>query len=107
MATGKTSKQDFMTKMEKVMQELELKVEIFVSSGPGKFRKPAPGVFWVLKEFLHMQENADMIFVGDAAGRPANKILKKKVIFDFIRKIIRVLSFTINPSVPAAPNFGL
>ena len=79
MATGKTSKDDFMTKMEKLMQEIELQVEIFVSSGPGKFRKPAPGVFWLLKEFLHLQENADMIFVGDAAGRPANKILKKKV----------------------------
>ena len=65
--------------MEKLLQKIEIDIEIFVSSGPGKFRKPAPGVFYLLKEFLELKCDGNILMVGDAAGRPANKLAKKKV----------------------------
>ena len=79
MSSGKTDKEGFKHKMEKLLQKLEIDVEIFIASGPGKFRKPAPGIFYLLKEYLGLNCNENTIMVGDAAGRGANKLAKRKV----------------------------
>lgn len=79
IATGQTDKMSWKTKMEQLMEKIEFEVEIFVSSGPGKFRKPSPGIFYLLKEFLELRSGGNILMVGDAAGRLANKLKKKKV----------------------------
>ena len=79
--TGQVDEEKFKIKMKHLLNEIEMDIEIFVCAGPGRFRKPAPGVYYLLLEFLDLKCKGNILMVGDAAGRPANKLAKKKVIF--------------------------
>ena len=78
IGSGKTDKDSWIQKMDKLLEKLEIDIEIFVSSGPGAFRKPLPGVFHLLKTYLGL-ETKNLVMIGDAAGRIARKPHRPKV----------------------------
>ena len=53
--SGKTDANKFKQKIDALLLHLEIDVEVFVSAGHGPFRKPAPGVYHLLKEYLALQ----------------------------------------------------
>ena len=53
--SGKTDANKFRQKIDALLLHLEIDVEVFVSAGHGPFRKPAPGVYHLLKEYLALQ----------------------------------------------------
>ena len=76
--TGKTNKTDFKLKIESILAKLEVDIEVFVVAGSSIFRKPLPGTFYLLKEYLGMKSE-NILMVGDAAGRIAKKPHRPKV----------------------------
>ncbi|KAK7114137.1 hypothetical protein V1264_000250 [Littorina saxatilis] len=78
---GKIKLDDLKGKFEKVVSKLQIPVQIFISTSGGSFRKPALGMWQVLKK--HWNDGipvsvGDSFYVGDAAGREANWEPKKK-----------------------------
>ena len=76
--TGKTNKTEFKLKIESILAKLEIDVEVFVAAGSSIFRKPLPGTFHLLREYLGMKSE-NVLMVGDAAGRIAKKPHRPKV----------------------------
>ncbi|CAG5099416.1 Oidioi.mRNA.OKI2018_I69.XSR.g16517.t1.cds [Oikopleura dioica] len=77
METDKTLKEEFQEKIAQIQDKLGFLFEVCVASGSGMFRKPSPGIFFFLKEFIRLDPRS-CVMVGDAAGRPANKISGRK-----------------------------
>ncbi|XP_076470105.1 uncharacterized protein LOC143300373 [Babylonia areolata] len=78
---GKIKIEDLQDKFEKVVSKLQVPVQIFISTKGGSYRKPALGMWQILKK----QKNdgisikmSDSFYVGDAAGRAADWAPKKK-----------------------------
>lgn len=72
---------EFKAKVEEVLKELDVEMQVYVCCGHGLFRKPAPGVW----RHLEMEGNGSIpidlqesFYVGDAAGRPVNWEPKRK-----------------------------
>lgn len=42
---GKMKKADFKNKIEKIINKLDLPIQVFASTGKGIYRKPAPGMW--------------------------------------------------------------
>ncbi|XP_014773495.1 uncharacterized protein F21D5.5 isoform X1 [Octopus bimaculoides] len=80
--TGNVKMEEMKTKIENIVNKLEIPIQVFVATGTGVFRKPVNGM-WV---YLQDKENDNItidhmksFYVGDAAGRPDNwKHGKKK-----------------------------
>lgn len=81
VSSGKTKLPDLKKKMEDISKLISLPMQFFIATGEGFFRKPMPGMWQILCDLKNdgVPVNlANSYYVGDAAGRPENKILKRK-----------------------------
>ncbi|XP_067144815.1 uncharacterized protein F21D5.5 [Centruroides vittatus] len=82
ISKGNTDPSDFRKKIEYVTKKLGIPLQVFISTSPGIYRKPAPGMWDILVKKYNQNIPVDLsssIYVGDAAGRIANwKPQKKK-----------------------------
>ncbi|XP_076138486.1 bifunctional polynucleotide phosphatase/kinase [Alosa pseudoharengus] len=81
IAKGKLKEEVFKSKVEDILQTLQLPVQVFVAAGPGTFRKPVTGMWKHLCEEANDGIPVDKslsFYVGDAAGRPVNWAPGKK-----------------------------
>ncbi|XP_062872687.1 bifunctional polynucleotide phosphatase/kinase [Trichomycterus rosablanca] len=81
IARGKLRPEAFKSKAEDILQTLNLPIQVFVAAGPGIYRKPVTGMWDYLCEKANdgiAVDKSESIYVGDAAGRPANWAPGKK-----------------------------
>lgn len=81
ISSGKTTRPNIKTKIERIITALGVPVQAFVATGDNCFRKPSTGMWQTLCDVKNDDVAIDMgqsVYVGDAAGRPENKMLKKK-----------------------------
>ncbi|XP_026799229.3 bifunctional polynucleotide phosphatase/kinase [Pangasianodon hypophthalmus] len=81
IARGKLRPEVFKSKVEDVLQTLNLPVQVFVAAGPGIYRKPVTGMWEHLCEKANdgvPVDKSQCVYVGDAAGRPVNWAPGKK-----------------------------
>lgn len=84
IAAGKHTVEGVQKKISSIIQKLGVPIQAFVSTGKGQYRKPAIGMWnFFLKEGnggvkVNLEES---MYIGDAAGRPAEG--KKKKDFSF------------------------
>ncbi|XP_045772876.1 uncharacterized protein F21D5.5 [Maniola jurtina] len=78
---GRVKIEDFKKKIEGIVEKLNIPMQVFLATGKGFYRKPAPGMWKLLAE----KKNDNMIididnsfYCGDAAGRMANWAPGKK-----------------------------
>uniref|UniRef100_A0A182MXB4 PNK FHA domain-containing protein n=1 Tax=Anopheles dirus TaxID=7168 RepID=A0A182MXB4_9DIPT len=76
---GKVRIEDFRQKIESLVRKLGVPMQVFISTGPGMYRKPRTGMWQTLCDRRNDGvpiDRARSFYVGDAAGRPE---LKKPV----------------------------
>uniref|UniRef100_A0A671SBQ5 Bifunctional polynucleotide phosphatase/kinase-like n=1 Tax=Sinocyclocheilus anshuiensis TaxID=1608454 RepID=A0A671SBQ5_9TELE len=81
ISRGKLRPEVFKSKVEDILQTLQLPIQVFASTAPGIYRKPVVGMWEHLCEKANGGVTIDVsqsFYVGDAAGRPANWALGKK-----------------------------
>lgn len=81
ISNGKTKIGDFKKKIENIVIALSIPMQVFIATSEGYFRKPLPGMWLALSEHKNNGISVDRdssYYVGDAAGREANKFLKRK-----------------------------
>lgn len=81
ISKGKTKLGDFKKKIEKIAEALKVPMQVFIATGDSFFRKPLTGMWQALCMFHNDNVELDLVhsyYVGDAAGRPENKSMKKK-----------------------------
>uniref|UniRef100_A0AAY4CAP1 PNK FHA domain-containing protein n=1 Tax=Denticeps clupeoides TaxID=299321 RepID=A0AAY4CAP1_9TELE len=81
ISRGKLRPEVFKSKVEDILQTLQLPVQVFVATGPGIYRKPVIGMWQHLCEKANAGVTVDQsesFYVGDAAGRPVNWAPGKK-----------------------------
>ncbi|CAG9800978.1 unnamed protein product [Chironomus riparius] len=72
---------DIKKKITMIQKRLQVPSQFFVSTAATNFRKPRVGMWELLQDRFNDGVKIDMtssFFVGDAAGRPENKVLKTK-----------------------------
>uniref|UniRef100_A0A0G4EZI3 Polynucleotide kinase 3'-phosphatase n=1 Tax=Chromera velia CCMP2878 TaxID=1169474 RepID=A0A0G4EZI3_9ALVE len=80
VTTGKTSINDVMGRIEGVVKALDVPIQVFAATGDDMYRKPAPGLFNLMKTVNGGAWDLDKqtsFYCGDAAGRPAGGSRKK------------------------------
>ncbi|XP_050080459.1 uncharacterized protein F21D5.5 [Anopheles maculipalpis] len=79
---GKVRIEDFRRKIEALVRKLSVPMQVFISTGAGKYRKPRPGMWQMLCDHQNDGlpiDRARSFYVGDAAGRPElKKPIKRK-----------------------------
>ncbi|XP_058464337.1 uncharacterized protein F21D5.5 [Malaya genurostris] len=82
ISKGKLKIEDFRKKIEALQSKLNVPMQVFISTGKGKYRKPLMGMWDTLCQLYNDGINVDKaksFYVGDAAGRPAmKKPIKRK-----------------------------
>ncbi|GFX60376.1 hypothetical protein TNCV_4075981 [Trichonephila clavipes] len=81
ISRGRTSAPDFKKKVQRIIQKLGVPIQVMVSTGSGKYRKPNTGMwdYFIQKGNHGVPVNLEScLYVGDAAGRPDNWAPKKK-----------------------------
>ncbi|XP_053642699.1 uncharacterized protein F21D5.5 [Cherax quadricarinatus] len=84
IAAGKHTVAGVQKKISNIISKFGVPFQVFVSTGKGNYRKPALGMWNFLKNEANGGVDIDMkesMFIGDAAGRPAEG--KKKKDFSF------------------------
>lgn len=77
----KTTVDDVKKKIKMIQQRIEVPMQFFVATGSTNYRKPRIGMWQLLEERFNdgiKVDRSSSFYCGDAAGRPENKILKKK-----------------------------
>ncbi|XP_073513891.1 bifunctional polynucleotide phosphatase/kinase [Phyllobates terribilis] len=75
ISRGKLRPEVFKAKAEAILDELGIPVQIFVATGMGIYRKPVTGMWDYLCDKANdgiEVKKEDCVYIGDAAGRPAN-----------------------------------
>ncbi|NP_001108303.1 polynucleotide kinase 3'-phosphatase [Xenopus laevis] len=75
ISRGKLQPEVFKAKVEAILDHLGIPVQVFVATGMGIYRKPVTGMWDHLCEKANdgiEVKKEDCLYVGDAAGRPAN-----------------------------------
>lgn len=70
----------FQRKVENILKRINLPIQVFVATGHSIYRKPVPGMWYVLTAEKNGGIEVDLgksFFVGDAAGRDKNWAVKK------------------------------
>uniref|UniRef100_A0A182WDA0 PNK FHA domain-containing protein n=1 Tax=Anopheles minimus TaxID=112268 RepID=A0A182WDA0_9DIPT len=79
---GKVRIEDFRQKIEALVRKLAVPMQVFISTGSGKYRKPRTGMWQTLCDSKNDGvpiDHARSFYVGDAAGRPElKKPIKRK-----------------------------
>lgn len=81
VTSGKTKVPDIKKKIERIINVLGVPVQVFIATGDNFFRKPLTGMWQTLCDYKNGDVSVDInqsFYVGDAAGRPENKAMKKK-----------------------------
>lgn len=81
LSKGKTNLPDLRTKIEKIIKTVAVPVQVFIATGNSQFRKPMTMMWQALSDHYNDDVNIDKnqsFYVGDAAGRPENKSMRKK-----------------------------
>lgn len=81
VSSKKTAVNDIKKKIENVIMAISIPVQAFVATGDNFFRKPMTGMWQALCEHKNDGIPIDInrsYYVGDAAGRPENKAMKRK-----------------------------
>ncbi|XP_055693812.1 uncharacterized protein F21D5.5 [Lutzomyia longipalpis] len=81
IAKGKLKIEDFIGKVKRIVEKINIPVQVFISTGKGIYRKPMVGMWRLLEERFNDGVKIDMkesFFVGDAAGRAATKGFQKR-----------------------------
>lgn len=81
VSSNKTTVADIKKKIENVIEGLGVPVQAFIATGDNFFRKPMTGMWQALCEHKNNGVPIDIdrsYYVGDAAGRPENKAMKRK-----------------------------
>lgn len=72
---------DVKKKIKLIQQRIDVPMQFFVATGSTNYRKPRIGMWTLLEDRFNDDVKIDRsasFYCGDAAGRPENKILKKK-----------------------------
>lgn len=81
ISKGKTKLIDIKNKIQNISKSLGVPVQAFIATGDNHFRKPLTGMWQTLCDLKNEGYSVNMemsFYVGDAAGRPEIKALKKK-----------------------------
>lgn len=81
ISRGKTSAPEFKNKIQRIVKRLGIPIQVMVSTGLGKYRKPNTGMWDYFLQKGNQGIQVDIpscMYVGDAAGRPDNWAPKKK-----------------------------
>ena len=79
--TGKVTMNELKKKISLIHQRLEVPSQFFVATGSTEYRKPRTGMWKVLEQKFNngvVIDKNQSFYVGDAAGRPENKFMKRK-----------------------------
>lgn len=77
----RTNIPDVKKKIAMIQQRISCPIQFFIATGYTNYRKPRTGMWDLLQKNFNDGIKIDMtssFYIGDAAGRPENKILKKK-----------------------------
>ncbi|KAG8288676.1 hypothetical protein J6590_013964 [Homalodisca vitripennis] len=88
---GRTNINEFKTKIENIVRDLNVPVQVFIATSNSIYRKPAPGMWTFLETKKNDGIKIDMsrsFYVGDAAGRIANWCPGKKKDFSFADRLL-------------------
>uniref|UniRef100_A0A336MJT2 CSON000292 protein n=1 Tax=Culicoides sonorensis TaxID=179676 RepID=A0A336MJT2_CULSO len=76
ISSGKLKITEFRKKVERIISKLNIPVQVFISTGKGKYRKPILGMWETLEKKANGNFTIDLsesFYCGDAAGRPEKK----------------------------------
>mmetsp|Transcript_38602 Transcript_38602/g.43843 ORF Transcript_38602/g.43843 Transcript_38602/m.43843 type:complete len:191 (+) Transcript_38602:1038-1610(+) len=81
VSKGQTTTNEIKTKLNAIQQKLDIPIQVFASTTKDVYRKPALGMWEYMEDKMNGDETVDRkkcIYVGDAAGRPAEGKIRKK-----------------------------
>lgn len=81
ISSGKTNLVDIQFKIERIVAELSVPIQVFIAAANDCFRKPLTGMWQVLCEYKNDNLPIDFeqsYYVGDAAGRPESRSIGTK-----------------------------